>query len=78
MTIVKLLLLLPIAAEPGLPLMLLDVRCSFLYGMRRKVYIELPRQDPWYGEGPMVGKSKDTMYGWHGEGADVGLGLECE
>ena len=55
--------------------MLLDVKCAFLYGrMRRTVYIELPRQDPRYGDGGVVGFFWKAMYGtrdapqiWQGE-----------
>ena len=43
--------------------MLLDVKCAFLYGvMSRRVYIELPRQDPRYGSGA-VGLLQKAMYG---------------
>jgi hypothetical protein len=44
--------------------MILDVKCAFLYGsMRRRVYIELPRQDPRHGSGDTVGLLKKAMYG---------------
>ena len=44
-------------------LMLLDVKCAFLYGvMSRRVYIELPRQDPRSGSGA-VGLLQKAMYG---------------
>jgi hypothetical protein len=45
-------------------LMILDVKCAFLYGlMKRTVYIELPSQDPRYGDGEVVGVLRKAMYG---------------
>jgi hypothetical protein len=44
-------------------LMILDVKCAFLYGeCRRVIYIELPTQDPQYG-GEFVGVLRKAMYG---------------
>lgn len=44
--------------------MILEVSCAFLYGaMRRRVYIELPRQDPMFGRGIFMGKLHKAMYG---------------
>ena len=56
-------------------IMVLDVKSAFLYGeMRRKVYIELPRQDPRWKEGRVVGVLRKALYGtrdapqiWGGE-----------
>ena len=55
--------------------MILDVKCAFLYGrMRRTVYIELPHQDPKSKNGNLVGRLLKAMYGtrdapliWQGE-----------
>ena len=67
-------------------LMFLDVKCAFLYGiMPRRVYIELPRQDPEYG-GMKVGMLQKAMYGtrdapqiWGNEvkGTMLELGLQA-
>ena len=62
-------------------LMVLDVKCAFLYGeCRRVIYVELPTQDPRHGTG-VVGKLLKAMYGtrdapqiWAGE---VAKALEC-
>ena len=44
--------------------MVLDVKCALLYReMRRRVYIELPRQDRRYGDGSVVGMLRKAMYG---------------
>ena len=44
--------------------MVLDVKCAFLYGeCKRKIYIELPRQDQRHGDGGTVGVLRKTMYG---------------
>ena len=53
----------------------LDVRGAFLYGrINRRVYIELPSQDPRAAEGDLVGVLQRSMYGtrdapmiWQGE-----------
>ena len=51
-------------SEKNHKLMVMDVKCAFLYGdMRRSVYIELPHTDPMYGDKNMVGKLKKSMYG---------------
>ena len=48
----------------GRILMLLDVKCAFLYGqMKRRVYIELPEQDPRAAGGSVVGVLVKAMYG---------------
>ena len=45
-------------------LMVMDVKCAFLYGdMKRSVYIELPVQDEKSGDGRLVGKLMKAMYG---------------
>lgn len=45
-------------------IMLLSVKCSFLYGeMCRNVYIELLRQDSPCGDGRLMGKFMKAMYG---------------
>jgi hypothetical protein len=44
-------------------LMILDVKCAFLYGfIKRDLYVELPPEDPRHGEG-VVGKLVKSMYG---------------
>ena len=44
--------------------MLLDVKKALLYGeLQRKVYIELPAEDPERGGGNMVGILNKAMYG---------------
>jgi hypothetical protein len=44
-------------------LMILDVKCAFLYGeCKCTIYIELPTQDPRYGTG-VVGRLVKAMYG---------------
>ena len=52
------------ARDEGHKIMVMDVKCAFLYGdMRRNVYIELPHTDPRYGDENVVGKLKKSMYG---------------
>ena len=52
-----------VARDSGRILMFLDVKCAFLYGvMSRRVYIELPQQDPHYGSN-QVGMLQKAMYG---------------
>ena len=49
---------------PHYGIMIMDVKAAFLYGeCRRKIYIELPTQDPCYGDGGLVGKLRKAMYG---------------
>lgn len=63
LTIVKLLL--SVVVEKDLALMLLDVKLAFLYGdMRRKVYIELPMQNPRHGGGMTIGEVAEGHV-WH-------------
>ena len=55
-----------LAAEGGCDykLMVMDVKCAFLYGkMKRNIYIELPTQDERYGDKNLVGKLVKAMYG---------------
>ena len=48
----------------GWAIMVMDVKCAFLYGVcRRRVYIELPRQDPKHGVADLVGLLQKAMYG---------------
>merc|ERR1711946_14364 len=50
--------------RPNHKIMVMDVKCAFLYGnIRRNVYIELPHTDPRYGDGTVVGKLRKAMYG---------------
>ena len=54
------------ASSPGRrwTLMVLDVSCAFLYAdIKRRVYIELPTEDPASASGTMVGKLEKAMYG---------------
>ena len=52
------------ACRPKRMLMVLDVKCAFLYGsMRRKVYIELPQQDDMSRDSTKVGLLLKAMYG---------------
>ena len=52
------------AAKGGRGIMVMDVKCAFLYGdCRRRIYIELPRQDPKHGAGDLVGRLQKAMYG---------------
>ena len=61
--------------KEGMELMVLDVKCAFLYGkIVRPVYIELPGQDPMSLDPFVVGKLEKAMYGtrdapqiWQGE-----------
>ena len=67
-------------------LMILDVKCAFLYGeCKRVIYIELPLQDPRHGTG-VVGRLVKAMYGtrdapqiWAGEVSKAleSLGFAC-
>ena len=44
--------------------MVMDVKCAFLHGVcRRRIYIELPRQDPKHGAADLVGLLQKAMYG---------------
>lgn len=54
-----------VAAEKGLSVMLLDVKCACCLdgSMRRNVYAELPHQEPRHGDRQAVGKITNTMYG---------------
>ena len=55
-----------LAAEGGCDdkLMVMDVKCAFLYGkMKRNIYIELPTQDERYGDKNLLGKLVKAMYG---------------
>ena len=50
--------------KPNFKIMVMDVKCAFLYGeIQRSVYIELPHVDPKYGDGSVVGKLRKSMYG---------------
>ena len=50
--------------KPTHKVMVMDVKCAFLYGeIRRNVYIELPHTDPRYGDASVVGKLRKAMYG---------------
>ena len=50
--------------KPSHKVMVMDVKCAFLYGeIRRNVYIELPHTDPKYGDKTVVGQLKKSMYG---------------
>ena len=52
------------AAKGGRGIMVMDVKCAFLYGVcRRRIYIELPRQDPKHGAADLVGLLQKAMYG---------------
>ena len=54
------------ASSPGRrwTLMVLDVSCAFLYAdIKRRVYIELPTEDPASASGTMVGKLEKALYG---------------
>ena len=51
-------------SDAGHKIMVMDVKCAFLYGeARRAVYIELPHTDPRYSDPTVVGKLKKSMYG---------------
>ena len=77
--------LLSIAASQGrwrpghYQVMLLDVKKAFLYGLlQRRVYIELPFEDPGRDDGRMMGLLRKAMYGlrdapqvWQQEGWDI-------
>ena len=63
LTVVKLLLAL-YTMDPDKQLMILDVKCAFLYGdMDRDIFIELPSRDPMSSSRGMVGKLMKAMYG---------------
>ena len=50
--------------KPSHKVMVMDVKCAFLYGeIRRNVYIELPHTDPRSGDKTVVGQLKKAMYG---------------
>jgi hypothetical protein len=50
--------------EKGKKIMLMDVKCAFLYGkMKRDLYVELPREDNRRQGGRMIGKLNKAMYG---------------
>ena len=52
------------AAKGGRGIMVMDVKCAFLYCVcRRRIYIELPRQDPKHGAADLVGLLQKAMYG---------------
>lgn len=81
LTIVKLFW--SVAAEKDLAIILLDVKCAFLQAaMRRNVYIKLPRQDPTYGDGHLMGKLKKALRGTRDApqfwGDCQGDGVHCE
>ena len=65
MTAVKMILAkMASSHDAGVELLVLDVKCAFLYGkMRRTVYIEPPTQDPRSQEYGVVGKLEKAMYG---------------
>lgn len=45
-------------------IMLLDVKCTLLYGaILRSIYIELPRQEPRHGDGSTMRMLKKAMNG---------------
>ena len=58
-----------------LTLMVLDISCAFLYAdIKRRIYIELPEEDPESKTGNMVGRLEKALYGtrdapqaWHEE-----------
>ena len=57
-------LLLLHSRQNGRCIMTMDVKTAFLYGVvRRKVYIELPRRDPWSTDGKWVGNLERALYG---------------
>ena len=44
--------------------MIIDVKCAFLYGwMKRRVYIELPSQDPLSSQGNLARLLNKAMFG---------------
>ena len=50
--------------RPEQGIMVLDVKCAFLYGqIRRRVYIELPQQDSRSADKSVVGVLRKAMYG---------------
>ena len=45
-------------------IMVMEVKCAFLCGgCRRRIYIELPRQDPKHGTADLAGLLQKSMYG---------------
>ena len=61
---VKLILHHAAKGEPEQGIMVLDVKCAFLYGqIRRRVYIELPQQDSRSADKSVVGVLREAMYG---------------
>jgi hypothetical protein len=52
------------ASKSDHKIMILDVKCAFLYGdIRREVFIELPPEDPRSRTGDLIGRLKKAMYG---------------
>ena len=52
------------AAQGERGIMVMDVKSAFLYGdCRRRIYIELPRQDPKHGDAEFVGRLQKAVYG---------------
>ena len=50
--------------HPSYKIMVMDVKCAFLYGEARcNIYIELPHTDPRHGDGTLLGKLRKAMYG---------------
>lgn len=59
-------LLLSFEAERDVTIILLDVKCAFLYGsMRRHAYVALPQEEPPHGHGGTLGKLKKATHGAH-------------
>ena len=51
-------------SRPNINVLVIDVKCAFLYGqMTRNIYIELPQRDPQARAGRYVGKLVKAMYG---------------
>ena len=52
------------AAKRGRGIVVMDMLCAFLYGVcRRRIYIDLPRQDPKHGASDLVCLLRKSMYG---------------
>jgi hypothetical protein len=52
------------AWKKGHTLMVLDVSCAFLYApIKRRIYIELPEEDPQSSSGDVVGQLEKALYG---------------
>ena len=52
------------ARSQRMKIKVMDIKKAFLHGtMNRKVYIELPAEDPWAKDGNYVGLLKKAMYG---------------